>query len=84
MQMNTYLLSSFVSIGVAGGGLINNRLLKGRVEGLYVPLWMLDLGSLRLISTRQAISDLPTVWSCKHSASFCPIRLTGEFRSICS
>lgn len=43
---NEHVLSFFLvlfSIGVAGGGLINNRLLKGRVEGLYVPLSMLGV-----------------------------------------
>lgn len=36
-----YVLALFLtvfSVGVAAGGLLNNRLLKGRVEALYVPL----------------------------------------------
>ena len=33
----TFFLALF-SVGVAIGGLLNNRLLKGRVEGVYVPL----------------------------------------------
>lgn len=31
------------SVGIAVGGLINNRLLKGRVEGIYVPLAMIGI-----------------------------------------
>lgn len=39
-QVLGFFLALF-SIGIAAGGLINNRLLKGRIEGLYVPLAML-------------------------------------------
>lgn len=43
---NEHVLSLFLvlfSIGIAIGGLINNRLLKGRVEGIYVPLAMIGI-----------------------------------------
>lgn len=43
---NEHVLSLFLvlfSIGIAIGGLVNNRLLKGRVEGIYVPLAMLGI-----------------------------------------
>ncbi|MCC7305684.1 MAG: acyl-[ACP]--phospholipid O-acyltransferase [Alphaproteobacteria bacterium] len=41
-----HVLSLFLvlfSVGIAGGGLLNNRLLKGRIEGVYVPLAMLGI-----------------------------------------
>ena len=41
-----HVLSLFLmlfSVGIAIGGLLNNRLLKGRLEGLYVPLAILGI-----------------------------------------
>lgn len=46
LRADEHVLSFFLvlfSVGIAGGGLINNRLLKGRIEGLYVPLAMLGI-----------------------------------------
>ena len=43
---NEHVLSFFLvlfSVGIAAGGLLNNRLLKGRLEGVYVPLAMLGI-----------------------------------------
>lgn len=37
------ILLSFFSIGIAIGGLLNNRLLKGRIEAVYVPLAILGI-----------------------------------------
>jgi acyl-[acyl-carrier-protein]-phospholipid O-acyltransferase / long-chain-fatty-acid--[acyl-carrier-protein] ligase len=46
LHADEHVLSLFLilfSLGIAGGGLLNNRLLKGRLEGVYVPIAMLGI-----------------------------------------